>query len=61
MQEQILFYVQEIKLDFIINDAIVGKIDSNGRDVAVVNTTINNTTIGATTASATGAFTRNCC
>ena len=44
------------KLDFIINDAIVGKIDSNGTDVAVVNTTINNTTIGATTAS-TGAFT----
>lgn len=44
------------KLDFIINDAIVGKIDSNGSDVAVVNTTINNTPIGATTAS-TGAFT----
>ena len=44
------------KLDFIINDAIVGKIDNNGSTVAVVDTTINNTTIGATTAS-TGAFT----
>ena len=44
------------KLDFIINDAIVGKIDSSGSTVAVVDTTINNTTIGATTAS-TGAFT----
>ena len=36
------------KLDFVINDAIVGKIDSNGPDVAVINTTINNTPIGAT-------------
>jgi hypothetical protein len=44
------------KIDFIINDVILGTLDSAGSNVAVVNTTLDNTTIGATTAS-TGAFT----
>lgn len=44
------------KLDIIVNDSIVGKIDSTGSTVPVIGTTINNTPIGATTAS-TGAFT----
>ena len=44
------------KIDYVINDIILGTIDSSGSDIAVVNTTIDNTTIGATTAS-TGAFT----
>ena len=44
------------KIDFIINDVILGTLDSAGSNVAVVNTTLDNTTIGATTAS-TVAFT----
>ncbi len=44
------------KIDYIINDSIIGTLDSEGSDVPVVDTTINNTPIGATTAS-TGAFT----
>jgi hypothetical protein len=44
------------KIDFIINDTILGTVDSSGSSVGVVNTIINNTSIGATTAS-TGAFT----
>jgi hypothetical protein len=44
------------KIDYIINDSIIGTLDSSGSDVPIVDTTINNTPIGATTAS-TGAFT----
>lgn len=44
------------KIDIIIDDVIIGKIDSAGTTMPVINTTVNNTPIGTTTAS-TGAFT----
>ena len=44
------------KLDFIIDDVILGTVNSSGSNLAVIDTTIDNTPIGATTAS-TAAFT----
>ena len=44
------------KIDYIIDNIILGTINSSGSDVAVINTTIDNTPIGSTTAS-TAAFT----
>ena len=44
------------KIDYIINDVILGTINSNGSNLAVINTTVDNTPIGSTTAS-TAAFT----
>jgi phosphoglycerol transferase MdoB-like AlkP superfamily enzyme len=44
------------KIDYIINDVILGTINSDGSNLAVINTTVDNTPIGSTTAS-TAAFT----
>ena len=45
-----------IKIDFIINDTLLGTVNPQGSSVPIVNTIIDNTTIGAGVPS-TGSFT----